>query len=1392
MGITDKTKNEKEGLYVSGRNIQYFTNRNAEIKRFCELLHRRNEHGSVLMFYGKGGHGKSSLLHELKTEYSFTLTETNWEKLSLTKFGEECFKENFKKLTDNAKRSKHILFLDFRMEAESIISPWEKYLLKICHQLDYFTFPRFYFAYQLYRKIESNPISEAEKNQHFNNHDFKFWVDMLSQFTWGGLPGLTNKAWGYIEPKLTTNRAQAAFKDGEFLKSLFRMRDKEPHKIAEMLPQYLGEDIADNLEKSGNELLLFVDTFEALAGEERDIVTTAERERQKWFVTFCNELLVYRKALVIVAGRDKLDWTSFSSEWKNNEFLEQHLVEPIGKPDTFLYLETGKIDKSLFEPIYDLTGGVPIWLGLIVDYALFFWENEKRKLQLNDLSIDIGKRMQEEDILAQLLSYICKLEPTQEKLLTYLALCKSFNKQTYEWIGVAFGFSTTPEKYERIKKMTFVYEHPLAEDAVIYHSLVSALLKKRIDLLTSKEVHNLLQKKHFQALTEAHDEELQFDHICNGIYHAMSLNQDWSIFDNYFNTYLETYKLEQARELHEWLPDALLMTEENIDRLQKLGKKYKTNGQLRLAFEIFLRSNKIITFRVESTTRKMAAQVKQAESYLELAKVSSSIQSLEQTKSYYIKSLEISRTILKEYPNKKEALRCNAKSLYKLGHIYMDIGALDKTKKHFEQGLDVALKLAKYDKTSFEDQNPLSCCYDGLARYYKVTGDSLNALKHYQNSFACSQTILEYNAINVDALSDHAKSCSSMGNVYCDIGDTTKTLKYFQDSLNIRKKLVDLDNDDALAQSDLASSFEEIGLLYHRMTGSTSETYSSYLSSLHIREKLAKIDKGNIGFQKRLASNYIGLGYISSLNGNMSESLVFYRKAHKIYESCVYADPDDSLSQVNLAKCFSHIGRTMRSSGDLVGSLEYYQQGFMIFRKLANKEPQDATAQQSLSFSLHEIGAVYFDMDKLNEAREHFVNATKICKKLLQMDEKNTTIKMSLSSLLGSLGNICSSTGKLSSAIKYLKESLQMREILFNEDENNQLYEFDIADSHIGIADIYRKSGDLEKRKKHLHLALDIRKRFALKNDKDMSAQQNLVRVYATLGYLYEDFKEWKKAVHYFRNSLKLLENAVEKDQTNTQARKSVAEVCGRLGIVFYRIGDFDSALIYFQKNFEILKGLVNNDFGNIGLQGDLNDAYGMLAQFYKDSGDLPKAVKYLTDCVKGAERVVSDNVESRTAQRTLSFWYCRLGSFIGEMKGANESKTFYDKSLRIIEDLSAESPNDVTLLAPLGKCYNGLATVYKMIGETEQYSKYLEKSYKTFLKNIELSKDDLGAQQNLSVSLAALGRLALNDDNYEKAEKYFNDGLSIRKKLANGKEATTDDHLNVAASYNVLPQLKT
>jgi tetratricopeptide (TPR) repeat protein len=435
--------------------------------------------------------------------------------------------------------------------------------------------------------VENNPITDDEKAKYFNKQDLEFFVQLAADCTWSPLAILTKKARHFFEERLSKSRAEKAFSGENYIEEL----KKSPHQIAEKLPAYLGMDIVDNLEKNKARLLLFADTFEALAGKEQDLTCPARRSMQKWFVDLCAELLVSPKTAIVMAGRDRLDWSEFNEIWKKDEFLEQHLINPLSRQDADSYLEKCGVDESLFTPMYEISGGVPLWLGVLADYALYFQEKEERKLTLKDMGIlmETGTEKSEK-ALEQLLSYMTKVDAANEQLLTCLSLCRSFTSRTYEWIAEAKGLDHSFDKFDRIARMTFVYEEPLVKDGLRYHPMVRALLSKKVSSGEQTEIHSILYKKYMESHEGEQKPEIKFDFLCNAVFHQMCEGKDWRIFDTHFNKLLNEFALEKARELLDWVPDSMRSREYFFNTVE-YGDRCVRGGRVSMAFEAFISSH---------------------------------------------------------------------------------------------------------------------------------------------------------------------------------------------------------------------------------------------------------------------------------------------------------------------------------------------------------------------------------------------------------------------------------------------------------------------------------------------------------------------------------------------------------------------------------------------------------------------------------------------------------------------------------------------------------------------------------------------------------------------------------------------------------------------------------
>lgn len=131
-------------------------------------------------------------------------------------------------------------------------------------------------------------------------------------------------------------------------------------EIFERLPHYLGMCISYAAEK-GHVHVLFLDSYESLLA--RTARGTPSVEREEWL----RELLASSEVLrIIIASRERLLWDKTDPEW--TQYLNQHLLHNLSDEDSRWFLSQVPItDPAITEAIVGKAGGVPLYLDLCVD-----------------------------------------------------------------------------------------------------------------------------------------------------------------------------------------------------------------------------------------------------------------------------------------------------------------------------------------------------------------------------------------------------------------------------------------------------------------------------------------------------------------------------------------------------------------------------------------------------------------------------------------------------------------------------------------------------------------------------------------------------------------------------------------------------------------------------------------------------------------------------------------------------------------------------------------------------------------------------------------------------------------------------------------------------------------
>jgi len=131
-------------------------------------------------------------------------------------------------------------------------------------------------------------------------------------------------------------------------------------EIFERLPYYLALCINHSAQK-GVLHVLFLDSYEILTTRTQGMVSSVEH------MAWLQELfLSCERTLFVIGSRDRLDWDKKDEDWQ--PYLDQHLLTNLSDEDCRWFLERVPIsDESVIRPIICHAGGVPLYLDLCVD-----------------------------------------------------------------------------------------------------------------------------------------------------------------------------------------------------------------------------------------------------------------------------------------------------------------------------------------------------------------------------------------------------------------------------------------------------------------------------------------------------------------------------------------------------------------------------------------------------------------------------------------------------------------------------------------------------------------------------------------------------------------------------------------------------------------------------------------------------------------------------------------------------------------------------------------------------------------------------------------------------------------------------------------------------------------
>jgi tetratricopeptide (TPR) repeat protein len=258
----------------------------------------------------------------------------------------------------------------------------------------------------------------------------------------------------------------------------------EARDIAERLPSYWAADLRDHLDAKRSQAVLFVDSYEALWEGARSEARVFKQD--EWVRDLIGEL---PEVLWVVCGREKLRWEEYDPEWAGR--LSQHLVGGLSDDDAHHFLEScGIWDTAVRQIVVESSRGVPYYLDLAVDTYFDIKFRQEREPVAGDFARTTR------DVLTR---FLRNLDRAEIETLKVLSVARFWDFTIFGKVVAAFSTGYPATAFAELSRFSFIHRGEMP-DTWAMHQLMRESLSRTLDPQLAIAVHRLLFDHHTQAL----------------------------------------------------------------------------------------------------------------------------------------------------------------------------------------------------------------------------------------------------------------------------------------------------------------------------------------------------------------------------------------------------------------------------------------------------------------------------------------------------------------------------------------------------------------------------------------------------------------------------------------------------------------------------------------------------------------------------------------------------------------------------------------------------------------------------------------------------------------------------------------------------------------------------
>ena len=315
-------------------------------------------------------------------------------------------------------------------------------------------FPKFEVALYLYGQRIGEDVSAPEVSGYLDKNGLKTVVDVATNLPIVG---------GVLKFISIVDQGQAA------LRSLLKQHSalvKEFEELTteeqrEKLPYYFAQDLSAHTCKSSTPLVIMLDTFECVG--ETTSTNDSRMGRDYWLWGEDGLIPNSKNTLFVIAGRHKITW-------KDIDFpIEQHLLGSLSPEDSFSYLTSFGLPQELWEHLYRLTDGLPLYLKVCVQHY--------GKLRKKNIPPEPGHFGDTPKELTE--CYVRYMDKSEKQLVHMLSFLPEWDRQLVQDACKSIFGHFSPADFKRMEEDSITTE--LSPGRYFIHRTVADILQNSKD-----------------------------------------------------------------------------------------------------------------------------------------------------------------------------------------------------------------------------------------------------------------------------------------------------------------------------------------------------------------------------------------------------------------------------------------------------------------------------------------------------------------------------------------------------------------------------------------------------------------------------------------------------------------------------------------------------------------------------------------------------------------------------------------------------------------------------------------------------------------------------------------------------------------------------------------------